>query len=105
MDTETIELLELLRERNPWWFSAMLECVGVMLVRLQKYAPDDPFDNFRDVSEMTGLSVEDVLRMLVALKMARLKRSKGDFPDETLHDTLVDLANYAMILLAWTKRK
>lgn len=86
-------------------------CVATSRKKNADYAGDgDPFANFRLV-EMLGIcSVETGILVRMTDKMARcsnlLKEGKtNQVKDESVDDTLVDLANYAVILAAYRESK
>jgi hypothetical protein len=71
----------------------------------QDYAQDgDPYSNFRDTAELMGIdafTMLDSARFNIAQKVVRLKslRQNGRPPNnETVQDTYLDLAVYAVIL-------
>jgi len=65
------------------------------------YATDtDPFRNFR-VCESIGIPAEVGILVRMTDKISRIRNllgKKAQVKDETIFDTLSDLANYAMIL-------
>lgn len=97
-------------------FFAFLEttyanCVETSKRKNADYAGDsDPFANFRLV-EMLGIcSVETGILVRMTDKMARitnlLKEGKtNQVKDESVDDTLIDLANYSVILAAYRESK
>jgi len=83
---------------------------GIELIKLknQDYAGDsDPFRNFRSAS-VIGLTVEQgiLIRMLDKLaRIGNLLDRKEVVLDESLTDSLRDIANYAAILKAYREQK
>lgn len=68
---------------------------------------DDPFRNFK-ASEFVGVPVERGMLVRMMDKMARVANSLDQelqVKDETVADTLTDLANYAVILKAYLESK
>lgn len=68
----------------------------------------DPFKNFKLVSYLSVTSVERGLLVRMCDKMSRISsliESKWKVEDETIVDTLVDLANYSLILSLYLKSK
>ena len=60
----------------------------------------DPFKNFR-ACELYGIKVEDAILVRMSDKMVRvgnLLKREAEVSDESIKDSLSDLANYAMIL-------
>lgn len=68
----------------------------------------DPFKNFR-VCETLGIPVESGLIVRMSDKIARISNLLGGaeakVTDESVTDTLRDLANYAIITLLWIENK
>lgn len=83
-------------------------CIGTMQKKNQDYtgAKDtiDPFANFRAV-EAFGIETEKGFVTRMTDKMARIgsfvKRGELAVKDESVKDTLLDLANYAMLFAAY----
>lgn len=78
---------------DPWLAPLMDELEQLMRERGAKYGPGN-------IAEWGDLGV------LVRLsdKMARLRNAYGqEFADESVDDTLMDIANYAIICLAWRR--
>ncbi len=68
---------------------------------------DDAFKNFR-ASETFGVPVETAILVRMSDKFARignLLNKEGEVKDESISDTLKDLANYAMILKVYIDQK
>lgn len=65
----------------------------------------DPFANFRVVEKLGISSVEAGILTRMSDKLSRLisftKKGSLEVKDESIHDTLKDLANYAAILSAY----
>lgn len=72
------------------------------------YAKDaDPFANFR-TSTLVGVPVEKGMLVRMGDKLARvgnLLDKPAECTDESIDDTLADLANYATILRVWLEWK
>jgi hypothetical protein len=64
---------------------------------------DDAFSNFKFSAEFAGVTVEQAFRVLIGVKIARLKElMNGKIPqNERVEDTLVDLSNYADLLVIY----
>jgi len=95
--------------RNPQ-FNEVLELMAeIHDKKNEDYASDkDPFSNFSGVAEMTGLETDKVFQVMIGIKMERLKQlvGTGKVPNnESVDDTILDLANYAAIWLAYRKRE
>jgi len=72
-------------------------------------AGDDPFKNFRHVESFGLCSSEVGIMTRMTDKMARVASfmEKGELKvkDESVKDTLIDLANYSMLLAAVIEEK
>jgi hypothetical protein len=83
-------------------------CLEIAEAKNADYAnEDDPFQNFRGV-EVLGISVEDGFLTRMSDKMARvsnLVRRDPAVADESVLDTLSDLANYAILLRVYLEEK
>ena len=87
-------------------------CIGTMKKKNHDYtgAKDmvDPFANFRAV-EAFGIETEKGFITRMSDKMARIgsfvKRGELAVKDESVKDTLLDLANYAMLFAAYLESK
>jgi len=93
-----LEVLALAKEANGPWFEAVLKAAQIQADRRAKYSGQgDPFTNFEVVGRLMGVDTKDVFRFYQAIKFARLLVAAGDFEDESLEDTLIDLANYSLL--------
>lgn len=98
---------EIVLDPNDPFEAALLSLVGLNRAKRADYAlSDDPFSNFRATSAFAGFE-EPWLSALFncSQKLARITslRSKGKLEDptnETVSDTLLDLAVYSVIALA-----
>lgn len=75
---------------------------AIITSKKQDYAQEsDVLSNFKQVASMCGISPEKVILVFCATKVARLGvlLSSGKAPNnESIEDTLVDLANYSALL-------
>lgn len=84
---------------------------GILTVKskVADYAKDsDAFSNFRFAAQAANCTVEQVLLMLLGIKLARLTNlltSGRDPNNESTFDTMVDAINYNAILKAYTEFK
>ena len=65
------------------------------------YANEDVLSNFKLAGNICGLSAELNCLSLIATKVARLGvllNSKGNPKNESIKDSVLDLANYAVLL-------
>lgn len=68
----------------------------------------DPFDNFKMVEKLGITSVEKGILVRMTDKMSRivnLLEREGKVEDEKIEDTLLDLANYTVILKCYLEHK
>lgn len=73
------------------------------------YASDDnPFGNFTLVKELWITSIEKWILVRIADKISRISNlidKEAKVKDESIKDTLLDLANYAIILKIYLENK
>lgn len=84
------------------------EMEQVVTSKAHDYAKDDNvFSNFEFAAEVAGISVEQEFAVMIATKVARLRELLGGkVPNnESIDDTLLDLANYAALCLAWRRQE
>ncbi len=92
------EILAVAKQANEPWFHAMVQAAEIQANRRAKYSGDgDPYTNFIIVAGLMKIEVNEVFRFYQAIKFARLIVAAGDFDDERMVDTLIDLANYALL--------
>jgi len=97
-----IDVLARAKVANPHWFSAVVYASGIMSERRQKYAGQHhPYFNFVDMARRMGYHIREIFRFYLNLKLARLTASNSDFDDESITDTYIDVANYALIAAGW----
>ena len=85
--------------------------MDLMMKKNADYAgKEDPFRNFRAIETM-GLSVEQGILVRMSDKFSRIgtllsdQSSEAQVKDESIEDTLLDLINYANILLTFRQVK
>lgn len=70
---------------------------------------DDPFRNFRMVENMWICTSEEWILVRMSDKMSRIsnliKDNNPKVKDESIEDTLIDLANYSIILSIYLKHE
>lgn len=97
--TEFIELLE----KN------FRKGIDIVKKKNQDYAgQSDPFKNFRLVEHLGVCNVEEAILVRMADKfqrIANLLHQDSAVKDETIEDTLIDLMNYANILLVYIQKE
>lgn len=73
----------------------------VMMSKGDDYANADRLSNFKTAGAIVGVSAEVNCLSLIATKVARLGvllNSKGEPNNESIRDSVLDLANYAVLL-------
>jgi hypothetical protein len=70
------------------------------------YAKADRLSNFKNSAAVVGLTPEKVILTELAKKVIRLENLEGKSPEnETVNDTLIDLANYAFLYFCAVNEK
>lgn len=82
--------------------------LAILKVKNTDYAAEtDPWKNFR-FAEIVGVGVERAILVRISDKLARIANLVGkeaQVKDESIMDTLVDLANYAAILKVYLENQ
>jgi hypothetical protein len=66
--------------------------------RTKKYSVEgNPYFNFEKMAEVLDKPIDEVFKFYMSIKYTRLLAQSGDHEDETITDTLIDLANYALL--------
>jgi hypothetical protein len=86
-----------------------LDALQLVIKKTQDYATiDDPYRNFR-MSESVGVSLEKGILVRMCDKLSRLGNlvENGDpsVKSESIEDTLIDVMNYANIMLCYLQQK
>ena len=84
------------------------EMERLVATKAHDYAKDENvFSNFEFAADVAGVSVEQEFAVMIATKVARLRELLGGkVPNhESIDDTLLDLANYAALCLAWRRQQ
>jgi hypothetical protein len=74
----------------------------IMLSKGNDYANEDRLSNFKLAGSICGLSPEQNCLSLIATKVARLGvllKDKSKPNNESIEDSLVDMANYTLLLI------
>lgn len=84
------------------------ELKAVLQAKAHDYAAAEWDDNFTGTAHLTGQATEQVFHMLIGVKVERLRSllgtpGKGDPKNEPVDDTLIDLANYAVLWLTYRR--
>lgn len=72
----------------------------ILLKKRNDYANNDVMSNFKQVSNITGMTPEQSILVLIATKVARLGNLfQGKKPNnESIDDSIIDMANYCFLL-------
>lgn len=99
----TVDVLTDAESANPHWYRAMAHAAKIMTERRKKYAGDEhPYFNFVDMAHRNQEDILKIFRNYINIKASRLSASiNKDFEDESVLDTFIDLANYALIAAGW----
>lgn len=89
-----------LEQQQQFFGNFVLKMSDLMLVKGNDYSGIDRLSNFKTVGKITGVSAEITCLNLIAVKVARLGQLlNGKTPNnESIDDTIVDLANYSVLL-------
>lgn len=74
---------------------------ATMFIKAEDYAGADRLSNFKQAGAICGLSPEQHCLAMIATKVARLGQllSSGKEPNnESIDDSILDLANYAVLM-------
>ena len=74
----------------------------IMLSKGNDYANEDRLSNFKLAGSICGLTPEQNCLSLIATKVARLGvllKEKSEPNNESIEDSLVDMANYTLLLI------
>lgn len=90
-------------------FEQTVEKMGQVLIsKNDDYSSADALSNFKTVGNITGTSAEMACLVLIATKVARLGvlLNSGKGPNnESISDTVLDMANYSVLLSAILSEK
>jgi len=79
---------------------------SIMLSKGNDYANEDRLSNFKLAGSICGLAPEQNCLSLIATKVARLGvllKSNKEANNESIEDSLVDMANYTLLLIMLLK--
>jgi len=79
---------------------------SIMLSKGNDYANEDRLSNFKLAGSICGLTPEQNCLSLIATKVARLGvllKSNKEANNESIEDSLVDMANYTLLLIMLLK--
>ena len=84
------------------------EMQDIVESKAHDYAKDDNvFSNFEFAADVAGVTVQQEFMVMIGTKVARLREiGGGKAPNnESFEDSLLDLANYAALLVAYLRQK
>jgi hypothetical protein len=100
---------EALRNVNHWLAEAIEDVIDMHIKKAHDYASvKNPFINFENVARAVGFDADVVFRQFIAVKLDRLRNllSTDKVPNnESIDDTKLDLAVYALLYLAYAKKQ
>lgn len=70
----------------------------------QDYAPGEEFSNFEEASVVAGIAPFDLIIAMIGIKVSRVRNLHVNAlspNNESLRDSLLDLAGYSVIAAAW----
>jgi len=92
-------------QKELFYFIEKEQAKGLEIIKAKNSdygASDDPFANFRMFGELGfAVRLSDKLSRIKTL----LERGSAKVKDESLEDTILDMANYCYLLLAYRKGK
>ena len=101
-----LQTLTAVKEINPAYYQALLKAAEILVPRSKKYSTGkDPFINFKFLGSILQEKTEETFKYYVGIKFARALVQAGDFEDESSVDTLLDLANYALLWAGYEESK
>ena len=88
---------------NPAFLNVIEQMRSLAVSKNHDYASDDnPFSNFEGAARLAGLTADQVFHTMIGIKVERLRQvAQREANHESLDDTLLDLANYAALWLAF----
>ena len=84
------------------------ECLNILTSKAHDYASDgDCFSNFKKIANMMDLKTEQTFLQFISVKVARLvELISGKSPkNESIKDSLLDLANYSCLMSLYLQDK
>lgn len=90
--------------KNPDFQTLLEKITEIHNKKSNDYAEDsDYYSNFKFAAFVADVTVDQVFRVMLGIKLARLKElKKGKTPNfESIEDTIIDLANYACIYASY----
>jgi len=113
MDEIHVEMVERTEGNRGRFLTSMFQnandALQLVVKKTQDYATiDDPYRNFR-MSESVGVSIEKGILVRMCDKLSRIgnlvENNDPSVKSESIEDTLVDIMNYANIMLCYLQEK
>ena len=83
------------------------DCLSTLLKKANDYASEnDCFSNFKFIAQVCKVPIEKTFLQFLAVKIARLSELVGEMKEaknESIEDTLKDLANYSCLMAIYMK--
>ncbi len=83
------------------------DCLSTLLKKANDYASEkDCFSNFKFIAQICKVPIEKTFLQFLAVKIARLSELVGESKEvrnESIEDTLKDLANYSCLMAIYMK--
>jgi hypothetical protein len=99
MIANTSALLEIIAKQHS-------EQYNLVSKKNQDYSNEGPFENFEATAKYANITIDQAFLFHLVNKMTRAKNllsKDASVTDEPLEDTLMDMANYANLWLAYRK--
>jgi hypothetical protein len=83
------------------------QSLQILNKKAHDYASEDMLSNFKKTAEMCKVTPEKVFEIMLCIKICRIVELQGGktAQNESLDDTLMDLANYATLNRAYLYEK
>lgn len=113
MDETHNEMVEKVEGNRGMFLTSMSQnandALRLVAKKTQDYATiDDPYRNFR-MSESVGVSIEKGILVRMCDKLSRIgnlvENNDPSVKNESIEDTLIDIMNYANIMLCYIQQK
>ena len=94
-----------MRDPNSWIQASAETLAETLSSKNHDYAPEGEFSNFEKAAEIAGTNAMIVMAAQAAIKMTRIQSlmdpRAGTYENESLKDSFLDLAGYALIAHAY----
>ena len=94
---------------NPHFTQLLNEMAELHERKNHDYAQaDNPFSNFEEAAKEAGLSVDEVFKVMIGIKNARIRELEGagkSPENESLQDSYMDRLMYSALQLAYRRKQ